>query len=83
MFTFGDCQNYSVKDKDLAKYGLDSESRVTVDIPYKDTETKKSKSLTLYIGSKDKGGEKLLCEAERFQNSLFKRCGYLKNILNP
>ena len=83
VFTFGDCQNYSVKDKDLAKYGLDSESRVTVDITYKDTETKKSKSLTLYIGSKDKGGENYYVKLKDSKIVYLSDADIVKNILNP
>lgn len=82
VFTFGDCQNYSVKDKDLAKYGLDSESRVTVDITYKDTETKKSKSLTLYIGSKDKSGESYYVKLKDSKMVYLSDADIVKNILN-
>ena len=83
VFTFGDCQNYSVKDKDLAKYGLDSDSRVTVDITYKDTETKKSKSLTLYIGSKDKSGENYYVKLKDSKMVYLSDADIVKNILNP
>lgn len=83
VFTFGDCQNYSVKDKDLAKYGLDSDSRVTVDITYKDTETKKSKSLTLYIGSKDKSGENYHVKLKDSKMVYLSDADIVKNILNP
>lgn len=83
VFTFGDCQNYSVKDKDLAKYGLDSESRVTVDITYKDTETKKSKSLTLYIGSKDKSGENYYVKLKDSKMVYLSDADIVNNILNP
>lgn len=82
VFTFGDCQNYSVKDKDLAKYGLDSDSRVTVDITYKDTETKKSKSLTLYIGSKDKSGENYYVKLKDSKMVYLSDADIVKNILN-
>lgn len=83
VFTFGDYQNYSVKDKDLAKYGLDSDSRVTVDITYKDTETKKSKSLTLYIGSKDKSGENYYVKLKDSKMVYLSDADIVKNILNP
>ena len=53
VFTFGDCQNYYASQSDLKKYGLDSDSRITVDITYKDTDTKKTKNVVLYIGKKD------------------------------
>ena len=36
VFTFGDCQNYYASQSDLKKYGLDSDSRITVDITYKE-----------------------------------------------
>ena len=45
VFTFGDCQNYYASQTDLAKYGLDKNSRITVDITYKDTDTRKKKML--------------------------------------
>ena len=53
VFTFGDCQNYYASQTDLVKYGLDKNSRITVDITYKDTDTKKTKNVVLYIGKKD------------------------------
>ena len=53
VFTFGDCQNYYANQSDLSKYGLDKDSRITVDITYKDTDTKKTKNVVLYIGKKD------------------------------
>lgn len=53
VFTFGDCQNYYAKQSDLKKYGLDKDSRISVDITYKDTDTKKTKNVVLYIGKKD------------------------------
>ena len=53
VFTFGDCQNYYAKQGDLKKYGLDKNSRISVDITYKDTDTKKTKNVVLYIGKKD------------------------------
>jgi len=83
VFTFGDCQNYSAEDKDLAKYGLNSESRITVDITYKDTETKKTKSLTLYIGSKDKSGENYYVKLKDSKMVYLSDADIVKNILNP
>lgn len=53
VFTFGDCQNYYASQNDLKKYGLDKDSRISVDITYKDTDTKKTKNIVLYIGKKD------------------------------
>ena len=83
VFTFGDCQNYSVKDKDLAKYGLNSKSRITVDIDYKDTKTKKTKSITLYIGSKDKGKENYYVKLKDSKMVYLSDADIVKNILNP
>ena len=83
VFTFGDCQNYSAEDKDLAKYGLNSKSRITVDITYKDTETKKTKSLTLYIGSKDKSGENYYVKLKDSKMVYLSDTDIVKNILNP
>lgn len=83
VFTFGDCQNYSAEDKNLAKYGLNSESRITVDITYKDTETKKTKSLTLYIGSKDKSGENYYVKLKDSKMVYLSDADIVKNILNP
>ena len=53
VFTFGDCQNYYASQSDLVKYGLDKDSRISVDITYKDSDTKKTKNIILYIGKKD------------------------------
>ena len=83
VFTFGDCQNYSAENKDLAKYGLNSKSRITVDITYKDTETKKTKSLTLYIGSKDKSGENYYVKLKDSKMVYLSDTDIVKNILNP
>lgn len=83
VFTFGDCQNYSAENKDLAKYGLNSKSRITVDITYKDTETKKTKSLTLYIGSKDKSGENYYVKLKDSKMIYLSDTDIVKNILNP
>ena len=38
-------QNYYASQTDLVKYGLDKDSRITVDITYKDMDTKKTKML--------------------------------------
>ena len=53
VFTFGDCQNYYASQNDLKKYGLDKDTRISIDITYKDTDTKKTKNIVLYIGKKD------------------------------
>ena len=72
VFTFGDCQNYYASQTDLVRYGLDKDSRITVDITYKDTDTKKTKNVVLYIGKKDSDTKELLCTAERVTYGLFK-----------
>lgn len=81
VFTFGDCQNYSVKDKELFKYGLDSKSRISVDITYKDTDSKKTKNLTLYIGSKDK--ENYYVQLKGSKMVYLSDADVVKNILEP
>lgn len=48
--------DYSAEDQDLAGYGLDEESRITVEAVY--TSNKKEKTLTLYIGKKDDDGNR-------------------------
>lgn len=83
VFTFGDCQNYSVKEKELSKYGLDEKSRISVDITYKDTSTKKTKSLTLYIGAKDKEKENYYVQLKDSNMVYLSDCDVVKNILNP
>lgn len=81
VFTFGDCQNYSVKDKELSKYGLDSKSRISVDITYKDTDSKKTKNLTLYIGSKDKDKENYYVQLKGSKMVYLSDADVVKNIL--
>lgn len=83
VFTFGDCQNYSVKDKELFKYGLDSKSRISVDITYKDTDSKKTKNLTLYIGSKDKDKENYYVQLKGSKMVYLSDADVVKNILEP
>lgn len=83
VFTFGDCQNYSVKDKELSKYGLDSKSRISVDITYKDTDSKKTKNLTLYIGSKDKDKENYYVQLKGSKMVYLSDADVVKNILEP
>ena len=58
VFTFGDCQNYYASQTDLVKYGLDKDSRITVDITYKDTDQKNyyvqlKGSHMVYLSDKD------------------------------
>lgn len=83
VFTFGDCQNYSVKDKELSKYGLDSKSRISVDITYRDTDSKKTKNLTLYIGSKDKDKENYYVQLKGSKMVYLSDADVVKNILEP
>lgn len=83
VFTFGDCQDYSVKNNALSKYGLDSKSRISVDITYKDTDTKKTKNLTLYIGSKDKDKENYYVQLKGSKMVYLSDADVVKNILEP
>lgn len=83
VFAFGDCQNYSVKEKELSKYGLDEKSRITVKINYKDTDTKKAKTLTLYMGSKDKNKENYYVRLKNSKMVYLSDADVVKNILNP
>lgn len=48
--------DYSVADEHLSEYGLDKDSRITVEATY--TEKKKDKVLTLYIGKEDGSGNR-------------------------
>lgn len=54
--TLDTAENYSVTDEELAKYGLDKSSRITVEAVYTDDE--EDKTLTLYIGNKDSDGNR-------------------------
>lgn len=83
VFTFGDCQNYSVKNRDLSKYGLDADSRITVDISYKDTDTNKKKNLTLYIGATDKKKENYYVKLKNSKMVYLSDADVINNILNP
>lgn len=49
--------NYHVTEDQLAGYGLDESSRITVKAKYKDNETKKKKTFTIYVGGTDDSGE--------------------------
>ena len=46
--TLSEAADYSVADADLAGYGLDEASRITVEVTY--TEDDEDKTMTLYIG---------------------------------
>ena len=48
--------DYSVADEDLAGFGLDEASRITVEAVY--TEDDEEKTLTLYIGGEDGDGNR-------------------------
>ena len=54
--TLSDAADYSVEDEDLAMYGLDKESRITVEAVY--TEDGEEQILTLYIGNEDGEGNR-------------------------
>lgn len=54
--TLGDAADYSVDDADLAGYGLDETSRITVEATY--TEDDEEKVLTLYIGGENGDGDR-------------------------
>lgn len=56
--TLDTAADYSVDDKDLAGYGLDEGSRITVEVNY--TKDKKDKTLMLYIGSEDGSGNRYI-----------------------
>lgn len=54
-FAFSSCADYSVTDSELASYGLDEASRITVDAVYEDS-NKKEQTLTMYVGAIDSTG---------------------------
>lgn len=54
--TLSEAADYSAADEDLAGYGLDEASRITVEATY--TENEEKKILTLYIGSEDGDGNR-------------------------
>jgi len=83
VFTFGDCQNYYASQKDLVKYGLDKDSRITVDITYKDTDTKKTKNVVLYIGKKDSDQKNYYVQLKGSHMVYLSDKDVVKNILNP
>lgn len=82
VFTFGDCQNYYASQKDLTKYGLDKDSRITVDITYKDTDTKKTKNVVLYIGKKDSDKKNYYVQLKGSHMVYLSDKDVVKNILN-
>ena len=54
--TLSKAADYSVEDKDLAGYGLDEDSRITVEATY--TQDDEENVLTLYIGDEDGSGNR-------------------------
>lgn len=54
--TLSEAADYSVEDEDLDMYGLDEESRITVEATY--TQDDEEQLLTLYIGSEDGNGNR-------------------------
>lgn len=55
--TLSEAADYSVEDKDLAGFGLDEESRITVEATYTSDEDEEE-VLTLYIGDEDGSGNR-------------------------
>ena len=54
--TLSEAADYSVEDEDLAMYGLDEDSRITVEAIY--TQNDEDQILTLYIGNEDGNGNR-------------------------
>lgn len=54
--TLSEAADYSVEEEDLAGFGLDEASRITVEATY--TEDEEEKVLTLYIGNQDGEGSR-------------------------
>ena len=54
--TLSEAADYSVEDEDLDMYGLDEESRITVEATY--TQDDEEQLLTLYIGNEDGNGNR-------------------------
>lgn len=54
--TLSEAADYSVEDKDLAGFGLDENTRITVEATY--TEDDEENILTLYIGNEDDDGNR-------------------------
>ena len=82
VFTFGDCQNYYASQNDLKKYGLDKNSRINVDITYKDTDTKKTKNIVLYIGKKDSDEKNYYVQLKGSHMVYLSDADVVGNILN-
>lgn len=56
VLSLTDCVNYHVSDENLAGYGLDEASRMTVVATYKDSGTEENETFTVYIGKMDESG---------------------------
>ncbi len=56
VVSLNNAADYSVDDEHLSEYGLDENSRITVEVTY--TENKKDNVLTLYIGKEDGNGNR-------------------------
>lgn len=56
VVSLNNAADYSVDDEHLSEYGLDENSRITVEATY--TENKKDNVLTLYIGKEDGNGNR-------------------------
>ena len=54
--TLSEAADYSVSDEDLASFGLDEESRITVEAVY--TNDGEEEVLTLYIGDENEDGDR-------------------------
>lgn len=54
--TLSEAADYSVSDEDLGSFGLDEESRITVEAVY--TDDGEEKVLTLYIGDENAEGNR-------------------------
>lgn len=54
--TLSEAADYSVSDEDLRSFGLDEESRITVEAVY--TDDWEEKVLTLYIGDENADGNR-------------------------
>ncbi len=79
----GKTKTYTSKQKNLVKYGLDKDSRITVDITYKDTDTKKTKNVVLYIGKKDSDQKNYYVQLKGSHMVYLSDKDVVKNILNP
>lgn len=82
VFTFGDCQNYYASQNDLKKYGLDKDTRISIDITYKDTDTKKTKNIVLYIGKKDSDKKNYYVQLKGSHMIYLSDSDVVKNIIN-